>query len=197
MLRLICMLNNRVTVCFLQLWQEIIESDQPIKLEIINATKMLAVLSEGRPDWACQSTIMIHFKQLSKRVFILGTVKQAHLINYIIPAMVSTRSKPLFNCFRAHVHASTRCLLSKKAPFQQQLRNGWPWTTPSHWLSLQSSTLFCVSNDQAHQTRSKYLAPHISAATVTEVATWNSIIQVSSFKFWVCWHHPRPGPFLQ
>ena len=70
------------------------------------------MLSEGRPDWVCPSTIMIHFKPRSKRVFILGTGKPAHLINYIIPAMESTRSKLLVNCFRAHVHASTRCLLS-------------------------------------------------------------------------------------
>jgi hypothetical protein len=33
--------------------------------------------------------------------------------------MTSTRSKPLFNCFRAHVHASTRCRQSKEARFQQ------------------------------------------------------------------------------
>ena len=33
--------------------------------------------------------------------------------------MASTRGKSLFNCFRAHVHASTRCLQSKVAPFQQ------------------------------------------------------------------------------
>ena len=46
------------------------------------------------PDWVCPSTIMIHFKPRSKRVFILGTVKPAHLINYIIPAMASTRCKP-------------------------------------------------------------------------------------------------------
>ncbi len=32
--------------------------------------------------------------------------------------MASTRGRPLFNCFRAHVHACTRCL-SKVAPFQQ------------------------------------------------------------------------------
>lgn len=68
--------------------------------------------------------------------FILGTVKPAHLTNYIIPAMASTRGKLLFNCFRAHVHASTRCLLSKEAPFQQPLCNdgpGWPsgWATPT------------------------------------------------------------------
>ncbi len=102
-----------------------------IKLEKINATKSESAyrVIEGRPDWLCSSTIMIHFKPQSKRVFIL--VKPAHLINFIIPAMASTRGKPLFNCFRAHVHASTRCLLSKEAPFQQPLRNGWPWATRS------------------------------------------------------------------
>ena len=35
--------------------------------------------------------------------------------------MASTRGKLLFNCFRAHVHASTRCLLSKEAPFLDHL----------------------------------------------------------------------------
>jgi hypothetical protein len=90
-----------------------------------------SVISEGRPDWVYQSTIMIHFKPRSKRVFMLGTVKPAHLINYIISAMASTRSKPLFNYFRAHVHASMRCLLSKEAPFQQPLRNGRPLATAS------------------------------------------------------------------
>ena len=33
--------------------------------------------------------------------------------------MASTRGRPLFNCFRAQVHACTRCLQSKVAPFQQ------------------------------------------------------------------------------
>jgi hypothetical protein len=43
----------------------------------------------------------------------------AHVINYIIPAKVSTRGRPFFNYFRAQVHASKRCLQSKVAPFQQ------------------------------------------------------------------------------
>ena len=93
--------------------QEIIESDQPIKLDIINATKMsqLTVLSEGHIDSrVCPSTIMIHFKPRSKRVIIFGTVKPAHVMKYIINATVLTQGKPLFKCFRAHVHASTRCL---------------------------------------------------------------------------------------
>ena len=120
----------------------IIASDQPIKLEIINATKMsqLIKLSEGRPDpRACPSTMMIRaskFKHRRKRIFILGTVltfKPAHVFNYIIPAMASTRGCLLFNCFRAHVHASTRWLQSKEVPFrvQQPLRNVpvWPWAT--------------------------------------------------------------------
>jgi hypothetical protein len=79
---------------------------------------------------------MIHFKPRSKRVFILGTVKPAHLINYIIPAKALTRGKPLFTCFRAHVPASTRCLLSKEAHFQQPFRNG-PQSSanPSHIMS--------------------------------------------------------------
>ena len=59
--------------------------------------------------------------------------KPAHVFNYIIPAMASTRGCLLFNCFRAHVHASTRCLQSKEVPFrvQQPLRNVpvWPWAT--------------------------------------------------------------------
>ena len=120
----------------------IIASDQPIKLEIIDATKMsqLIKLSEGRPDpRACPSTMMIRaskFKHRRKRIFILGTVltfKPAHVFNYIIPAMASTRGCLLFNCFRAHVHASTRWLQSKEVPFrvQQPLRNVpvWPWAT--------------------------------------------------------------------
>ena len=33
--------------------------------------------------------------------------------------MAPTRGRPLFNCFRTQVHACTRCLQSKLAPFQQ------------------------------------------------------------------------------
>ncbi len=133
--------------------------------------------------------------------FILGTVKPAHLINYIIPAMASTRGKPLFNCFRAHVHASTRCLLSKKALFQQPLRKdgpGWPsgWATPTRSRSgcLHYSVYSMI---MPHQTLSKYLAHHISATTVTKGATWNSIIPVSSFKFSICGTTRDQGLFLQ
>jgi hypothetical protein len=46
-------------------------------------------------------------------------MKPAHVINYIIPAMASTRGRPLFNCYSAQVHACTRCLQSKVAPCQQ------------------------------------------------------------------------------
>ncbi len=88
--------------------------------------------------------------------------------------MESTRGKPLFNCLRAHVHVSTRCLRSNKAPFQQQLLNDGAVALRlghSDSESLRLPTLFCVSDDQAHQTLSNYLAPLISASTVTKGAT--------------------------
>jgi hypothetical protein len=147
---------------------------------------------------------MIHFKPRSKRVFILGTVKPAHLFYYIIPAMASTRGKLLFNCFRAHVHASTRCLLSKEAPFQQPLCNdgpGWPsgWATPTRSCSgcLHYFVYPMIRPPDSEQVScTSYICYHC-------YERGNLKFNNSSFKFQVLpvtrsmLHHPRPGQFLQ
>ena len=70
--------------------------------------------------WRDPSTLRAETSNTKPTSFYFGQfMKPAHVINYIIPAMAPTRGRPLFNCFRAQVHACTRCLQSKVAPFQQ------------------------------------------------------------------------------
>ena len=70
--------------------------------------------------WRDPSTLRAETSNTKPTSFYFGQfMKPAHVINYIIPAMAPTRGRPFFNCFRAQVHACTRCLQSKVAPFQQ------------------------------------------------------------------------------
>ena len=104
--------------------------------------------------------------------------------------MASTRGKSLFNCFRAHVHASTRCLQSKVAPFQQPFMEanvkGGPGPladsngpgSRSRWCSC----IPCYSVHQAHQTRSQlsYIFCHCHASGKLNVSSFSCFTEFSA-----------------
>ena len=131
--------------------------------------------------WRDPSTLRAETSNTKPTSFYFGQfMKPAHVINYIIPAMAPTRGRPLFNCFRAQVHACTRCLQSKVAPFQQpfmeaNVKGGHGPLTGSDGPGCDADGPGCdglilPGTYQAHQTRSQCLAPHIYTATVMTVA---------------------------
>ena len=86
--------------------------------------------------WRDPSTIRAETSHKKPTSFYFGQfMKPAHVINYIIPAMAPTRGRPLFNCFRAQVHACTRCLQSKVVPFQQAFMEANVKGGPGAWAT--------------------------------------------------------------
>ena len=123
--------------------------------------------------WRDPSTLRAETSNTKPTSFYFGQfMKPAHVINYIIPAMASTRGRPLFNCFRAQVHACTRCLQSKVAPFQQPFMEANVKVVALGHSPAQMGpgVMQLPGTYQAHQTRSQCLAPHIYTATVMTVA---------------------------
>ncbi len=129
----------------------------------------------------------------------MGTVKLAHLINYIIPPMVSTRGKPhLIVLGLTCTQARDVCSQRRSPSSSRYIMMGPGGPGP---LRLGVAQAACN-----HPHYSVY--PMIRPPDSEQVACTSYICchchergnlkcNNSSFKFQVLsmWHHPRPGPF--